>query len=143
MNSVMTPRRPQSASAASVTLVVAGLLIALGVAVPVARLGAGEPRQFRRLTVQNPTPYIVNVEVARVGEDTWLDVGSFRRDTRRPVDEVADQGARWVFRFSYGGVEAGELAVSRAQMARDRWTVTVPTEVADRLRVAGMPESAR
>jgi hypothetical protein len=58
------------------------------------------------------------------------------------VEEVADQGREWVFRFSYGGVDAGELVLSRDRLARDGWNITVPSAVAERLRDAGVQESA-
>ncbi len=60
----------------------------------------------------------------------------------RSVEEVADQGREWVFRFSYGGVDAGELVITPGQLARDGWEITVPSAVAERLHEAGLPESA-
>ena len=143
MNAVLTPPRPRSAQLASIAVVLIGLAVTVGVAFAVVRLGVGEPTTFRRLTVQNPTPYMVNVDLTGANRNGWLDVGSFRREGRRSVEELADQGRQWVFRFSYGGVDGGELAVSRDQLARDGWRVTVPTEVAERLRQAGLSESAR
>jgi hypothetical protein len=143
VNGVLTPPRPRSAPLASVAVVLIGFAVTVAVALPVARLGAGEPTSFRRLTVHNPTPYIVNVEVTGASRNGWLDVGSFARERRRTVEELADQGRQWVFRFSYGGVEAGELVVSRDQLAHDGWRVTLPAEVTERLRDAGFSESAR
>ena len=107
-----------------------------------ARLGVGEPTSFRRLTVHNPTPYMVIVDVTGAKRDGWLDVGSFPRERQRTVEELADQGRQWVFRFSYGGVDAGELVVTRDQLARDGWKITVPPGVGERLREAGLSESA-
>lgn len=59
------------------------------------------------------------------------------------MEELTDQGPQWVFGFSSGGIPAGELVTSRAQLVADGWVVTVPTEVAERLRRAGASESAR
>lgn len=140
MNAVLTLPRP--APSANVAVVLIGLVVAITVAFPVARLSTGEPRTFRRLTLQNPTPYLVNVDVSRRGRDGWLDVGSFRRERTRTVEELADQGPQWVFRFSYGGVEAGDLTVSRDQLAREGWRISVPSSVGERLRHAGLAESA-
>lgn len=122
---------------------VIGFAVAAGVVIAVVQTGAGEPTSFRRLTVVNPTPYIVNVEVTGAERDGWLDVGTFRREGRRTVEELADQGSAWVFGFSYAGIAAGELVASRAQLVADDWVVTVPSEVAERLRSEGVPESAR
>ena len=142
MNTVLTPPRPRSAQLATVAVVLVGFAVVIGVAVPVARLAASEPRSFRRLTVHNPTPYLVNVDVRGDGRAGWLDVGSFRWQQQRTVEEVADQGRRWVFRFTYGGVEGGELVLTRDELARDGWRITVPAAVTERLRGAGLPESA-
>ena len=143
MNAVLTPPGPRSAQLASVAIVLIGFAVTVGVAFPVAGLGVGAPSSFRQLTVHNPTPYMVNVDVTGAKREGWLDLGSFRRESQRTVEEVADQGRQWVFRFSSGGVEAGELVVSRDQLAHDGWTVTVPAEVTERLRDAGLSESAR
>ncbi len=143
MNAVVTPPRPRSTQLARVAVVLIGFAVTLGVAFPVARLGVGEPTSFRRLTVHNPTPYIVNVDVTGANRDGWLDVGSFPRDRERTMEQLADQGRQWVFRFSHGGVKAGEFVVNRDQLARDGWRVTVPAEVTERLRDAGLSESAR
>jgi hypothetical protein len=143
VNTALRPPKRRSVSPARVTLAIFGVAVPLCVAVIAARLGAGEPRRFTRLTVENSTPYVINVEVTAAGDDTWLDVGSFRREGRRTVEELADQGARWAFRFSYGGVVAGQVSVTRGQLASDGWTLSVPAAVADRLRAEGLPESAR
>src|SRR5436305_4243754 len=69
-----------------------------------------------RLTIDNPTVYQVNVEVSGDGGG-WLDLGAVDRQGSKTVEEVTDQGARWVFRFSYGGVDAGEVPVARTDLA--------------------------
>lgn len=142
MNAVMTPPRPRSAQLTGVAIVLISFAVTVGVAFPVARLGVGEPTSFRQLTVHNPTPYMVNVDVTGAKRDGWLEVGSFRRESQPTVEELADQGRQWVFRFSYGGVEAGELVVSRDRLAHGGRRITVPAEVTQRLRDAGLSESA-
>jgi hypothetical protein len=142
LDAVLTPPRPRSAQLASVAVVLIGFAVEIGVAFPVARLAMGEPTSFSHLTVHNPTPYIINVDVTGAERDGWLGVGSFRRERTRTVEELADQGRQWVFRFSYGGVEGGELVLGREQLARDGWKVTVPAQVTERLRVAGLSEAA-
>ncbi len=142
MNSVLTPSRPRSAQLARVAVVLIGFAVEFGVAFPLARLALDEPRAFRRLTVENPTAYLINVDVTGAERDGWLDVGSFRRERTRTVEELTDQGPHWVFRFSYGGVQGGELTVTRDQLVRDGWRVGVPPDVTQRLRDAGLHESA-
>ena len=142
MNSVLTPPRPPSARLGGAAMVLVVVAAIVGVLFALAGIDAGESTTYRRLAVDNPSPYNVNIEVAGTDRAGWLDVGSFRREERRTVEEVADQGREWVFRFSYGGVDAGELVISRERLADQRWRITVPAGVAERLREAGLPESA-
>lgn len=142
MNSVLTPSRRRSAPLIGAATVLIGFA-ALGVLFAVTRLGVGETISYRRLTVENPSPYAISVDVTGAERDGWLNLGSVPREGRRTVQEVADQGQKWIFRFSYGGVDAGEVTVNRDQLAKNGWSVTVPPEVAERLREAGLSESAR
>ena len=82
------------------------------------------------------------MEVSGAERDSWIELGSFGRERSRTVEELVDQGRQWVFRFSYAGVEGGELVVSRDRLVGDGWRITVPPEVTERLRAAGLAESA-
>jgi hypothetical protein len=95
-----------------------------------------------QLRVTNPTVYQVEIDVRGADGGGWLALGGFRRESSRIAYEVLDQGRSWVFRFTYGGISAGEVDLTRAQLQRDGWALTVPPEVADRLRAAGLPPSA-
>jgi hypothetical protein len=142
MNSVLTPPRPPSARLAGAAIVLIAVAGTVGVLFALARIDVGESTTYRRVTVDNPSPYNVNVQVAGAQRAGWLDLGSFAREARRTVEEVADQGPQWVFHFSYGGVDAGELVISRERLADERWTITVPAGVREHLRQAGLQESA-
>ena len=96
-----------------------------------------------RLSIDNPTVYSVNVEVSGGGKGDWLDLGAVPREGSKTVEQVTDQGGRWTFRFSYGGVDAGEVTVARADLAAGGWKLAVPDTVGARLRVAGLSPSAR
>jgi hypothetical protein len=143
VNSVLTPPRRRSVrrAGAAIVIIICSAVVA-AVLLTVSRLGGDESTSNRRLTVENRLPYIVNVEVTGGQHDGWLSLGSFRRESRRIVEEVADQGDQWVFRFSYAGVDAGELVVTRQQLVNDGWKIIVPPEVGERLRQAGLSESA-
>jgi hypothetical protein len=123
------------------------VLVAVLAVVAVAVLAIAVAPWFRtespvaRLTIDNPTVYQVNVEVSGDGGG-WLDLGAVDRQGSKTAEEVTDQGARWVFRFSYGGVDAGEVAVARTDLAAAGWHVTVPDTVGQRLRDAGLAPSA-
>lgn len=118
--------------------------VAAVIVVAVALLpGMRMPTFVRRLTVSNPTPYGIEVEVTTAQRDGWLGVGGFPPGSTRAVDQVIDQGGNWVFRFTYGGQDVGQIALSRAELKRTNWRVTIPAELGDRLAAAGLPRSAR
>ena len=111
------------------------LIAAFALIVLVAAAAFDRPHPFvARIEVVNPTVYQVEIDV--------LPTGGFRRESTRTVFEVHDQGARWRFRFSYGGTFAGELTLTRAQLQLDGWRVTIPVEVGQRLAEAGLPPTA-
>ena len=141
MSPVLT-RPPRATSPAAVaTTVVLGLTVVVLFLLAV-RMTADRPSFVAELTVVNPTVYKIDVEVQGDGPRR-LELGSVRREQSSTYEDVIDQGARWVFRFSYGGVPGGELAVSRAQLEADEWRVVVPGDVGERLRLAGLRPSAR
>jgi hypothetical protein len=118
----------------------------LGSAVLVVLLLApslGEDALISRLTIDNPTAFDVNVEVAGDGRSGRFDLGTVTHETESIREEVADPGATWVLRFSYGGVDAGELSVERSTVRDAGWRLTVPTEVGERLAAGGFVASAR
>ncbi len=101
------------------------------------------PEVVPKLTVVNPGVYQVHVEVAGSSRDGWLDLGTVERESTKTIEELIDQGDTWVFRFSYGGVGAGEAVVVRSALEADGWKFTTPVGVADRLRQAGLVPSAQ
>ena len=100
------------------------------------------PPRVDRLTMVNPHPYQLNVGVSDARGESQLLVGVVRRNRTAAYEEVIDQGPTWRFRFSYAGVEAGDLVVTRATLQQDRWRVTVPDLVAQRLEDEGLEPSA-
>ena len=80
----------------------------------------------------------MNVGLAGDAGESALPLGSVDRATFLALNDVLDQGGNWVFHFSYGGVDAAELRLTRAELAAADWTVTVPATVAGRLRDAGL-----
>ncbi|MGH9212427.1 MAG: hypothetical protein ACRD2C_17375 [Acidimicrobiales bacterium] len=101
-----------------------------------------QPDDVDQVTVDNPHPWDVNVAVTDGERDGWLGIGVLEPGTEQSFASVLDQGEQWIFRFSYGGEQA-EAQLSGAQLARDGWQVTVPDELADNLRAAGVPEAPR
>jgi len=95
-----------------------------------------------RLTFDNPTEFDVNVEVAGGGREAWIDLGTVARGTENVVEEVADPGGTWVFRFSYAGVDAGIVTMDRGALRDAGWQLAVPAEVGESLVGAGFVPSA-
>lgn len=91
-----------------------------------------------RVVLVNGTDYDVVVQVKAEGRNGWLPLGLARHGAETLFEEVIDQGDTWVFHFSYGGREAGEVLVGRAELARAGWKVEVPQEAAERLRAQGL-----
>jgi len=101
------------------------------------------PHIVPKLTVTNPSVYQVHVEVTDAKRAGWLDLGVVERGSTTTLEDTIDQGRQWVFRFSYGGVQAGEVVLDRAELTANGWKLTIPPEVTERLREAGMAPSAR
>jgi hypothetical protein len=99
------------------------------------------PRLISRVTVVNPSPYAVEIEVSDPGGHAWLRLGSTPPKSAARVDDVIDQGPEWVFRVRAQGVSGGEFVVDRDQLARSRWRVTVPSSVIARLESQDIPAS--
>jgi hypothetical protein len=132
------PSRRASRSTIVRAIVAAALAVAVLVAVaPQLRL----PATVDAITVRNPHPWIAAVSVSDDGRDGRLGLGSIPRQAEYSFHEVIDQGGTWVFTFAYAGIVV-ETAIPRADLQRDGWVVTVPDDLAIRLRAAGVVESA-
>ena len=121
----------------------AGLAVIAGLLVFLLLLGSSsDPRRVARLTVTNPSPYEVNIEMSDAREERWLDLGAVGRERTRTIEELPDLGDGWVFRFSSGGVDGGRLEVTRAALRDAGWKIAVPGEVTARFEGAGLTPSA-
>lgn len=138
----MSTRAPSRATpgtrtdAVSIALALAGFAVAVLLAVPALRV----PAHVARLTVDNPLPWPVHVQASEPGAPGWLGVGTVDRGQEQAFHSLLDQGDRWVIRFAYAGHHA-ELRVTRAELERAGWRVTVPGDLADQLGDADVPEA--
>ena len=114
------------------------VMLVAAVMIPAQRL----PVFTDRLTIVNPTEYHIEIDARGLSDRSWFGLGGFSRESTRTTYEVLDQGRQWVLRFSSGGVEAGELMVSRADLQAGRWRLTIPESVAERLASQGVAPSA-
>jgi hypothetical protein len=95
------------------------------------------PRFVARVSVANASPYLVDVSVSDGSRGGWMGLAAVRPDDHLDVYDVVDQGRTWVFRFTSGPYDGGELEISKSQLVRDGWRVTVPRAVIDRLSSRG------
>jgi hypothetical protein len=90
------------------------------------------------VTIDNPTDYPAHVEVSDSSRQEWLGLGIAHRDRETVIEEVADQGDEWVFRFEYVGKHEEEVEMSRADLEEAEWEVVVPQSFEDELRGLGV-----
>jgi hypothetical protein len=144
MGSVLNPPRPPAVrrhrpallTAAGLAAAVAALLLATRWLTPTVSF-------VDRVTIDNPTPYHLEVDVIGAGRSVAVAVGALGPEQTKDFRGVIDQGREWTFRFSSGPTDGGEVRIARARLVGDRWRVTVPPDVADRLRAGGVPPSPR
>jgi hypothetical protein len=95
------------------------------------------PTFVRRLTLVNPTSYEIQVDVAGSSADGWLDLGEIAPKSARTVEEVIDQGQRWTFRVRRAQVGDAQLVVSRQELRRFGWRMTIPALFIEHLGAQG------
>jgi hypothetical protein len=113
----------------SLLLVATGALLCLGMTLALA-----DPDVVSRVTVVNDSAIPVNVDVRPTDGGARLILDTVQPQSRASTHDVIDQGDRWIFSFSSGGVEGGSVEVSRAKLAADGWRVRIPDAVIGRLR---------
>jgi len=127
------PARARQRRAAGMALLVIAMSALAG-----TRLLPANARFVDHITVVNPLPFQVKTDAAQPGRDAWLALGATERQETESFERVFDLGREWLFRFSYAGVDGGQLAVSRQALAHNGWRVTVPTDVGRRFEAAGL-----
>lgn len=144
MSSVLDPPRPSPARAPRriVVIAVVAAAVAVGLVVAVQRL-LPSGATMRRITVNNPTPFHLEIDVAGTGSTRAVTLGPIGREQEKTFDGVIDQGDQWIFRFASGGDDGGEMRLSRAQLEQNGWKITVADGVGRRLQAAGVPPSPR
>ena len=114
--------------------------IAVGVLLSLVGVSCGDPSFVDRITIVNPYEYDVPAEVSD-GSSGWLHLGTIERESEDTIEQVADMGERWIFRFRYRDLEQEQVTLSRAALSSAGWRVEVPEALAERLRTRGEPPS--
>jgi hypothetical protein len=135
------PRSPSVRNPRPVALFVAGAIAVVVALVFVAQQLTPSKSFVSRITVVNPTPYHLEIDVIGAGRQVGVGLGPIRREQTKDFEDVIDQGREWIFRFHSGGTDGGEARIPRTRLEQDRWRLTVPPEVAQRLQSAGVRPS--
>jgi hypothetical protein len=98
-----------------------------------------EPDVVGRVTVQNPTDFLVDARVTNGRGDGWVGLGVLEPHRTVVTREVLDQGDAWRFEIRSGGVRGAVLRRTRAELERSRWRIVVPSSAAQRLQQARVP----
>jgi hypothetical protein len=143
---VLTRPHPQAAPVRlgrDFAMLVVGGLVAVAVIIGVLAAVEG-PAFVDRVSIRNATPYTLDVEVTDADRDGWLPLGPVSPGDRRSLSDVVDKGDRWVVRVSSAGIDGGQVAVSRDELERNGWVITIPDDVSARLAANGLnPPSPR
>ncbi len=92
-----------------------------------------------RITYVNRSPYDFHVDVATSATGGWMDAGEAFRSTRSDAEQVYDIGDTWWFRYSAQGRTSRPFRLTRPQLERARWTVTVPDAVEREFQARSVP----
>ena len=112
-----------------VVLIVVTALVCVGMT-----LALRNPDVVDHVTIDNPGPIAVNVDVRSAPDGERLILPTVAAGTRATSDDVLDQGDNWVFGFSAGGIDGGTVGISRAKLADDGWRLVVPDAVIERIQ---------
>jgi hypothetical protein len=139
MSPVLTRPRPRShRTLVPSDVVLIAVAAVLGIAAVLGTYAALRgPGLVDRVRVVNETPYLLDVEVTGATRSGWLDLGPISPGETHDFDSVVDQGDRWVFHVTTGSHDGDEFSMTRAELERARWHVTIPPNVRSRLEVSG------
>jgi hypothetical protein len=139
MSPVLSPAPPQAAPTRlgrNVAAVVVGGIVALALIFGGAQALEG-PDVMSRVVVENPTEYPVEISVAGAGGGSLLPLGPVSSGERHTFASVVDQGDRWVVHATSARTDGGAFVVSRADLERTNWVITIPDSVASTLTANG------
>jgi hypothetical protein len=136
---VLSPAPPQAAPTRlgrNVVAVVVGGVLALAVVLGVSQALQG-PDLVDRVTIDNPTQYPLEIEVAGGRDAGRLTLGPVSAGERHAFTSVVDQGDQWVVRLRSARTDGGEVVLRRSDLERSDWVITIPEGVGSKLAASG------
>ena len=113
-------------------VLVAGLVALFAV----TRLVNSSPKTVSRVTFVNNSSYDIATSVTDGSNNDTMELGTAKARTSTDFNDVVDQGGTWVFHFTGLGGDAGDVTVSRVNLARQQWRVVIPDNVIQRIAAA-------
>jgi hypothetical protein len=134
------PKDPKAVPVRSLVLW-GGLAVVIALVAVLAAGAMRGPKFVSDVTIDNPSPYVVSVDVAPANSSEWTQLTAISPDTTTSVSQVVDQGGTWVFRVSSAGADGGVFTVSRADLAQSGWKVAIPASIIARLRAENVSDA--
>jgi hypothetical protein len=119
-----------------IALVVVGAIVALAL-LRLAAVAMDTPDAVDRVTIVNETDFGVDVDLRSAPDGARLLLGRALPAADTTRREVLDAGDVWIFSFLRAGVDAGEVRLTRDQLAAADWRVTVPDDVVATIEESG------
>lgn len=145
MGPVLTPAPPQAAPTRlgrNVVLAAVGAVLALVLILGVL-WWVRSPGVVEQVTINNPTPYPVEVSIAGATGGARLDLGPVAPSARHTFESVVDQGGRWVVHVTSASSDGGDFVVPRSGLTRGNWVITIPDRVGAKLADRGATAGAQ
>ena len=138
-----TAIRPQAPKVVPVRslLLWGALAVVIGMVALLTAAALRGPKFVSSVTIDNPSPYVMTVDVAPANSSEWTELSAIAPNTTTAVSQVIDQGRTWVFRVASAGADGGVFSVSRTDLAGAGWKVTIPPSIVAHLRAQNVPEA--
>jgi hypothetical protein len=134
----VTTRPIRSRPRAPMVALIVGAVLAAIALVAATRAATATPAVVDHVTVDNATPYGVDVTLRDSESAGLIQLGRALPEGETTWQQVHDSGERWIFTFTRAGIVAGQVEVSRTQLEQAGWRVATPGAVEQRLADAGL-----
>jgi hypothetical protein len=102
-----------------------------------------DPARVPAVTIDNPTPYDVKVDVSGDNGSSWTVLTTARQNCAANVESTVDRGSRWLFRVRAQGLVASEIVADRSDLERANWHFAIPADLGKRWESSGVPHPPR
>jgi hypothetical protein len=117
---------------------VGGVVVAMLLVLLVGSRLVSSPKHVQSITVRNDTAFVVRVATSNQLHGAETPLGVIGANATATFSGVADEGSTWFISTSSEGVDAGTVAMSRSDLARAHWTITIGPDVDAKFRAAGL-----